>query len=67
MNVADALTPKTYASGEVVVTQGDPADGMFFVEDGIVEVYVEGGVGNRKKVYLIIHAGFIHMSASFIY
>ena len=50
MNVADALTPKTYASGEVVVTQGDPADGMFFVEDGIVEVYVEGGVGNRKKV-----------------
>lgn len=50
MNVADALIPKTYASGEVIVSQGDPADGMFFVEDGICEVYVEGGTGNRMKV-----------------
>ena len=50
MNVADALIPKTYASGEVIVSQGDAADGMFFLEDGICEVYVEGGAGQRKKV-----------------
>ena len=50
MNVADALIPKTYSSTDVIVRQGDPADGMFFVESGLVEVYVEGGAGNRKKV-----------------
>ena len=50
MNVADALIPKTYASGEVIVQQGNSADGMFFLEMGICEVYVESGAGNRKKV-----------------
>ena len=50
MNVADALIPKTYASGEVIVSQGDPADGMYFIEGGICEVFVEGGSGNRMKV-----------------
>mgnify|MGYP001387766260 CR=1 FL=1 len=50
MNVADALIPKTYASGEVIVRQGDAAHGMFFLEGGICEVFVESGRGNRKKV-----------------
>ena len=50
MNVADALIPKTYASGDAIVRQGDPADGMFFVEGGICEVFVEDS-GTRKKVY----------------
>ncbi len=50
MNVADALIPKNYASGDVIVKQGDPADGMFFVEGGIVEVFVDGASGTRKKV-----------------
>ena len=50
MNVADALQPKNFSAGEVIVRQGDPADGMFFVEDGIAEVHVEQGAGNRMKV-----------------
>ena len=50
MNVADALIPKTYASGEVIVRQGDAAHGMFFLEGGICEVFVESGRGNQKKV-----------------
>jgi signal-transduction protein with cAMP-binding, CBS, and nucleotidyltransferase domain len=50
MNVADALIPKTYASGDVIVRQGDAAHGMFFLEGGICEVFVESGRGNRKKV-----------------
>jgi len=58
MNVADALIPKTYASGEVIVRQGDAADGMFFLEGGICEVYVESGVGNRKKVSDIEKGGY---------
>ena len=49
MNVADALIPKTFAVGETIVRQGDPADGMFFMEDGLVSVFVDGA-GNRKKV-----------------
>ena len=54
MNVADALIPKTYASGEVIVRQGDAAHGMFFLEGGIFEVFVESGRGNRKKAILSI-------------
>jgi cAMP-dependent protein kinase regulator len=50
MNLADALIPKTYASGDVIVRQGDPADGMFFVEAGMVDVFVASGSGTRKKV-----------------
>ena len=53
MNVADALQPKNFSAGEVIVRQGDPADGMFFVEDGIAEVHVEQGAGNRMKVNFI--------------
>ena len=49
MNVADALIPKTNASGDAIVRQGDPAEGMYFVESGIVEVFVEDR-GSRKKV-----------------
>ena len=52
MNVADALIPKTYASGEVIVRQGDAAHGMFFLEGGICEVFVESERGNRKRYIL---------------
>lgn len=58
MNVADALIPKNYASGDVIVKQGDPADGMFFVEGGIVEVFVDGASGTRKKVSNIEKGGY---------
>ena len=37
----------------LIVKQGDPADGMFFVEGGIVEVFVDGASGTRKKVIFI--------------
>ena len=55
MNVADALQPKNFSAGQVIVQQGDPADGMFFVEDGIAEVHVEqGATGNRMKVCILL-------------
>ena len=55
MNVADALQPKNFSAGHVIVQQGDPADGMFFVEDGIAEVHVEqGATGNRMKVCFLL-------------
>lgn len=36
MNVADALFPKQYEDGAQIIKQGDPADCMYFVEDGEV-------------------------------
>lgn len=57
MNIADALIPKTHNSGDAIVRQGDSADGMFFVESGIVEVFVEDR-GTRKKVKNIEQGGY---------
>lgn len=41
MNLADALAPKEFCDGEVIVRQGDAADGMYFIEQGKVSVCVE--------------------------
>ncbi|XP_037068606.1 LOW QUALITY PROTEIN: cAMP-dependent protein kinase type II regulatory subunit-like [Pollicipes pollicipes] len=38
MNLADALVPRTYKDGELIIEQGDTADGMYFVEEGTVRI-----------------------------
>ena len=50
MNLADALVPKTFIDGEVIVKQGDPADGMYFIESGKVVVSMTGNDGSEKIV-----------------
>ena len=40
MNLADALVPKHYSDGDQIIKQGDSADGMYFVEDGIVRITI---------------------------
>ena len=55
MNLADALTSKTYTSGSVIIQQGDPADGMYFVETGEVSVTVVGNDGSERQVRLRCH------------
>ena len=50
MNLADALTSKSYTSGSVIIQQGDPADGMYFVETGEVSVTVVGNDGTERQV-----------------
>ena len=52
MNLADALTSKTYTTGSVIIQQGDPADGMYFVETGEVSVTVVGNDGSERQVCL---------------
>ena len=42
MNLADALLSQTHAAGTVIVRQGDAGDGMYFVEDGEVDVTMVG-------------------------
>ena len=38
MNLADALVPRTFTDGELIIEQGDDADGMYFVEEGTVRI-----------------------------
>ena len=58
MNLADALTSKTYARGTVIIQQGDPADGMYFVETGEVSVTVVGNDGTERQVTTINEGGY---------
>ena len=50
MNLADALSAKHYSIGTAIIHQGDPADGMYFVETGEVSVTVVGNDGSERQV-----------------
>ena len=50
MNLADALSSKSYTRGTTIIHQGDPADGMYFVETGEVSVTVVGNDGSERQV-----------------
>lgn len=54
MNLADALVPKHYSDGEQIIKQGDSADGMYFVEDGIVKITIKGDDNREVEVQLLI-------------
>eukprot|EP00096_Caligus_rogercresseyi_P002937 TRINITY_DN1534_c0_g1_i4.p1 TRINITY_DN1534_c0_g1~~TRINITY_DN1534_c0_g1_i4.p1 ORF type:complete len:398 (+),score=107.54 TRINITY_DN1534_c0_g1_i4:45-1238(+) len=38
MNLADALVSRYFEAGQIIVKQGDVADGMYFIEDGRVSI-----------------------------
>lgn len=40
MNLADALLSKIYQDGEIIIKQGDSADGMYFIEEGTIRVTI---------------------------
>lgn len=50
MNLADALAPKNFSDGEQIIRQGDMADGMYFVEDGVVRITIIGDNGREVEV-----------------
>lgn len=50
MNLADALVPMHFADNERIIRQGDTADGMYFVEDGIVRITILGENGREVEV-----------------
>ena len=50
MNLADALVTKTFDEGSVIVNQGDVGDGMYFVEEGQVDILMQGNDGIERKV-----------------
>ncbi|XP_033224519.1 cAMP-dependent protein kinase type II regulatory subunit [Belonocnema kinseyi] len=59
MNLADALVPKQFSDGERIIKQGDSADGMYFVEDGIVRITILGDNGREVEVNRISSDGYL--------
>lgn len=58
MNLSDALEPRYYRHGELVVGQGDPGDGMYFVTRGSVAVHVTDRTGARARVNTVGEGGY---------
>lgn len=44
----DALSPRDYAAGEVIIRQDDPGHAAYLVVSGAVEVVAEGPGGGRR-------------------
>ncbi|CAC5384899.1 cAMP-dependent protein kinase type II regulatory subunit-like [Mytilus californianus] len=49
MNLADALVTRTY-NDEVIIQQGEEADGMFFIESGMIRVSIQKPDGEEEEV-----------------
>lgn len=58
MNLADALVPRTFAAGELIIKQGDAADGMYFVEQGEVKISVLDEDGREVEINRITKGGY---------
>ncbi|BES93243.1 camp-dependent protein kinase [Nesidiocoris tenuis] len=50
LNVADAIVTKEFAEGDYIITQGEEADGMYFVEEGRVDVKVKDNSGKEIEL-----------------
>jgi cAMP-dependent protein kinase regulator len=50
MNLADALVPRQYCDGQMIIKQGDSADGMYFVEEGNAKITITGDSGQEVEV-----------------
>lgn len=59
MNLADALIPKNFSDGEQIIKQGDHADGMYFVEQGVVKITILDDHG--REVEVLLFCIYIHL------
>ncbi|XP_034326776.1 cAMP-dependent protein kinase type II regulatory subunit-like [Crassostrea angulata] len=50
MNLADALVTRNFSDGETIIAQGDEADGMYFVESGMIRVTINHPEGGEEEV-----------------
>ncbi|KAG8312695.1 cAMP-dependent protein kinase type II-beta regulatory subunit, partial [Homalodisca vitripennis] len=50
LNLADALIPRTYEDGDLIIKQGDAADGMYFVEAGTIKITIFNEDGKEVQV-----------------
>ncbi|XP_056634662.1 cAMP-dependent protein kinase type II regulatory subunit isoform X1 [Diorhabda sublineata] len=58
MNLADALVPRVFNKGDRIIKQGDPADGMYFVEQGEVVISVLDDSGKEVEINRISKGGY---------
>uniref|UniRef100_L7M1F0 cAMP-dependent protein kinase type II regulatory subunit n=1 Tax=Rhipicephalus pulchellus TaxID=72859 RepID=L7M1F0_RHIPC len=58
MNLCDALMPRSYKDGDLIIMQGAAADGMYFIEDGTVRICVKKDGGNETEVSRIGKGGY---------
>jgi cAMP-dependent protein kinase regulator len=49
-NLADALMSKTFKDGVCIIQQGDEADGMFFLEKGVIRVTIINPDGVEEEL-----------------
>lgn len=57
-NLADALIPRTLADGELIIKQGDSADGMYFVEEGNVSIRITRDDGQEVEIKRLCKGGY---------
>jgi CRP-like cAMP-binding protein len=48
--VSEGLRRRSFAAGEIVVTEGDPGDAVFLIASGSVRVLVAGGHGRALEI-----------------
>ncbi|KAJ8883414.1 hypothetical protein PR048_015257 [Dryococelus australis] len=58
MSLADALLPRVYSDVELIIKQGDIADGMYLVEEGVVQITVLNDDGREVEVSRIEKGGY---------
>ncbi|XP_043243443.1 cAMP-dependent protein kinase type II regulatory subunit-like [Amphibalanus amphitrite] len=59
MNLADALVPQTFNNGEIIIEQGDDADGMYFVEEGTVRIMRAEHNQEERQVSTVTKGGYL--------
>src|SRR6218665_3449455 len=59
MSLSDALVPRFFKQGQCIIKQGDDADGMYFVQEGIVHVFkVNEDTGAEQEVSRVERGGY---------
>jgi len=58
MNLADALVPRMFEDNELIIKQGEPAESMFFLEDGNVRINMVNSNNENKEISRITNGGY---------
>ncbi|RWS08365.1 cAMP-dependent protein kinase type II regulatory subunit-like protein [Dinothrombium tinctorium] len=58
MNLCDALTPKKYSDGDLIIKEGDEADGMYFIEQGTVRVTKTNENGEQREISRLTNGAY---------
>jgi len=57
LNLADALVPRPHKDGELIIQQGESADGMYFVEEGEASITMVTN-GEEKEISRVSVGGY---------